>query len=201
MFNLIIATNNKHKITEISHLFGNRHIVLKSLMDFKNFPEIIEDGDSFQENAGIKAQKVFEYLSLPVMADDSGLEVPALNNEPGIYSARYAGADSNYVKNNLLLLEKMRDLNGEARKARFVCTICYKDKTQEKYFTGITEGYILESLQGEGGFGYDPLFYLPQLNKSFAQLTLQEKNNYSHRGKAIRKFLEFLNEESLKCLK
>ena len=197
MFDLIIATKNQHKILEIYPLFESRQVALKSLTDFTNFPEIIENGNSFRENARIKAHAVFAQLGAAVMADDSGLEVPVLNNEPGIFSARYAGPQADYKKNNLLLLHKMRGFSGEERRARFVCTICYKDKTREQFFAGITEGFILESFAGHGGFGYDPLFFLPELNKSFAQLSLQEKNQHSHRGKALKKLLAFLDHEIL----
>ena len=197
MFMLMVATTNNHKINEIRPLFGNRPITLKSLADIKDFPEIIEDGNSFEENAAIKARMVFDKFKLPVIADDSGLVVPALNNAPGIFSARYAGPEVDYHKNNLLLLKNMQSLKKEDRLARFVCTVCYKDNENELFFTGITEGRIIESFKGEGGFGYDPLFFYPKLNMTFAQLSMQEKNKHSHRGKAVRKFIEYFDNNIL----
>ena len=158
------------------------------------FPHIIEDGNSFSENAAIKAQICYRAFQQPIFADDSGLEVPALNNEPGIFSARYAGPHSDYNANNYLLISKMKNFSGSQRKARFVCTICYMDETGSYFFSGATTGFILNSFQGGSGFGYDPLFFLPRLNKTFAELSLEEKNTYSHRGKAVRKLLKFLDK-------
>ncbi len=194
MFTLMVATTNNHKINEIRPLFENRSITLKSLADIQDFPEIIEDGSSFEENAAIKARTVFNKLRVPVIADDSGLVVPALNNAPGIYSARYAGPEADYYQNNLMLLKNMQSLKKQDRLARFVCTICYKDNENELFFTGITEGQIIDSFKGEDGFGYDPLFFYPKLNKTFAQLSMQEKNKHSHRGKAVRKFIEYFDK-------
>jgi XTP/dITP diphosphohydrolase len=194
MFTLMVATTNNHKINEIRPLFENRSITLKSLADIQDFPEIIEDGSSFEENAAIKARTVFNKFRLPVIADDSGLVVPALNNAPGIYSARYAGPEADYYQNNLMLLKNMQSLKKQDRLARFVCTICYKDNENELFFTGITEGQIIDSFKGEDGFGYDPLFFYPKLNKTFAQLSMQEKNKHSHRGKAVRKFIEYFDK-------
>lgn len=197
MFTLMAATTNNHKINEIRPFFEDRLVELKSLADFKDFPEIIEDGNSFEENAAIKARAVFEEFNLPVFADDSGLVVPALDNAPGIYSARYAGPGSDYHQNNLLLLKNIQSLKNEDRLARFVCTVCYKDSSDELFFTGTAEGRILDSFKGEGGFGYDPLFFFPKLNKTFAQLSMQEKNKHSHRGKAVRKLIEYLDNNIL----
>ena len=194
MFTIMAATTNNHKINEIRPLFENRPVSLKSLAEFKDFPEIIEGGSSFEENAAIKARAVFEHFNMPVFADDSGLAVPALDNAPGIYSARYAGPEADYQKNNLLLLENMKLFKNEERLARFICTVCYKDSNNELFFTGIAEGRIIDSFRGEGGFGYDPLFFYPELNKTFAELSMEEKNKYSHRGKAVRKFIEYLDK-------
>ncbi len=194
MFTLLIATKNRHKLNEISTILVNRPIELKSLADFGNSPEIIENGQTFRENAAIKADTCFEYFHLPAMGDDSGLEVPALGNEPGVFSARYAGADTNDLKNNLYLLDKMKGLTGEQRRARFVCTICYRDEGHREFFTGITEGYILDEFRGQSGFGYDPIFYIPEIGKTYAELSMEEKNAISHRGKAMIKFAAFLDK-------
>lgn len=195
MFELIVATQNKHKLQEIQPLFGSRPIHLKSLADMKMVPEIIENGSSFQENAAIKARICYQAYKQPVIADDSGLEVFSLNNEPGIYSARYAGPQADYKLNNRLLLQKMRSVPEGERQARFVCTVCYIDKSGEYFFTGYSAGVILAELRGEGGFGYDPLFYVPHLGKTFAELSMEEKNTLSHRGNAIKKLITFLDKK------
>ncbi len=194
MFDLLVATQNSHKVKEMQPLFDSYSIRLLSLSEMETIPEIVEDGNSFKENAAIKARICYEAFKQPVMADDSGLEVRALNNEPGIYSARYGGPHADYNLNNQVLLEKMSSVPEDRRQARFVCTICYKDDSGEYFFTGITEGIILSKLTGNEGFGYDPLFYLPEIHKTFAQLSMGEKNKWSHRGKAVRKFISFLDE-------
>jgi len=188
---LLVATGNAHKLAEILPFMDNRPVVLKSLADFSHVPEIVENGSTFRENALLKARICFDYYGLPVISDDSGLEVPALNNAPGIYSKRFSAEDASDLQNNLYLLEKMSAFSGAQRKARFVCTVCYKDKTYEKVFTGITEGVILKDFSGSSGFGYDPLFYIPELGKTYAELSREEKNIISHRGKAMRKLITF----------
>ncbi len=197
MFDLLIATQNAHKIKEIEPLFDSQSIRLKSLTEMETIPEIIEDGNSFEENAAIKARICYQAFNRPVMADDSGLEVDALNNEPGIYSARYGGPHADYKLNNRVLIQNMNTVPKGRRQARFVCTICYKDKSGEYFFTGSTEGIILTELSGTEGFGYDPLFYLPEMRKTFAQLSMEEKNAVSHRGKAVHKLIAFLNKNIL----
>lgn len=195
MFNLIVATQNLHKIKEMQPLFITHSIHLRNLTEMENIPEISEDGNSFKENAAIKARICYEAFKRPVMADDSGLEVRALNNAPGIYSARYGGAHADYDLNNRVLLQKMASVPDDQRQARFVCTICYKDESGEYFFTGTAEGVILKELSGKKGFGYDPLFYIPELQKTFAQLSMEEKNRLSHRGKAVRKLITFLDKQ------
>ena len=195
MFTLIAATTNKNKLTEIRKEFDDDRIVLKSLADFSNYPEVIENGATFSENASQKARIYFDYFKKPVIADDSGLMVEALNNEPGVYSARYAGQNADYSANNKLLIEKIKNIPEEKRSAQFVCIICFKDENEEVFFEGIAEGIILTELRGKGGFGYDPLFYIPSLGKTYAQLSLEEKNALSHRGKALRKFEKYIREK------
>lgn len=194
---ILVATGNPHKVTEILPFMYNRPVALKSLADFDTVPEIVENGNSFRENALIKAHVCFEHYGMPIIADDSGLEVPILNNAPGIYSSRFSGEDASDLQNNLYLLEKMKPFSGDQRKARFVCTVCYKDRNYEKIFTGITEGIILEDFVGSSGFGYDPLFYLPEIGKTYAELSREEKKSLSHRGKAMRKLLTFLDKTIL----
>lgn len=172
-------------------------IELKSLNDYSEYPEVIEDGDTFEQNAQKKAHTYFESTGIPVFADDSGLVVPALNNEPGVRSARYAGEKANYVNNNELLISKIMNIPADQRTGRFICTICYIDSNQEKIITGTSEGLILDELRGDKGFGYDPLFYVPSLGKTFAELTMLEKNKISHRGRALELLKNFLKNEVL----
>ncbi len=192
MFRLIAGTTNQHKIHEIRQILNLNGLTISSLSDFENFPDVNENGLTFQENAAIKARAYFEYFRKPVFADDSGLVVPALNGEPGIYSARYSGPEASYKSNNQLLIKKIRQIAEKDRNAQFVCTICYRDKNSEFFFTGTTDGIILDKLTGEKRFGYDPLFYIPDLHKTFAQLNTDEKNRISHRGNAIGRLKEFL---------
>ncbi len=195
MLNLIVATGNLHKMEEMHSFLDGLPILLKSMKDFAKFPDIEETGQTFEENVKIKARICFDFFKQPVLADDSGLEVLALDNEPGVYSARYAGPGANDQDNNRFLLHKMKGLQGEKRKARFVCTLCYKDRQIEKIFTGTTEGMILEEYKGRQGFGYDPLFYIPEIGKTYAQLSTEQKNAFSHRGKALRKLVHFLEQK------
>ncbi|MBN2424504.1 MAG: XTP/dITP diphosphatase [Calditrichaceae bacterium] len=189
---LVVASSNPHKIRELSKLLEKLPVRLHSLTEYKDLPEIIEDGKSFEENAGKKAKIIHNHLKLSVLADDSGLEVPALNNEPGVYSARYAGKNSSDKQNNELLLQKMKYLTGEQRKARFVCTLCFIRRDTEIFFNGYSEGLILEEFRGDNGFGYDPLFYVPSLDRTYAELSDDEKSAISHRGKAMTEFKNYL---------
>jgi len=173
------------------------YIKLRSLNDYSGYPEVIEDGKTFKDNACKKARTYYDYFKMPVFADDSGLIVPALNNEPGVHSARYAGDKANYKKNNQLLLSKIRNIPLDQRLGRFICTICYIDSNHEEIITGTSAGIILNELRGQEGFGYDPLFYVPGLGKTFAELSMAEKNKISHRGKAIAKLKYFLQNEVL----
>ncbi len=188
---LIVATTNKDKIREFSRLLTQLDFELKSLKDFGSFPAVHEDGHTFAENAAKKARSYFDYFKEAVIADDTGLVVPALHNEPGVQSARYAGKNADYMQNNRLLMERIKKIPPENRTAYFTCTICYKDEKHEKFFSGRTQGIILDELQGNEGFGYDPLFFVPERNKTYAQLTIDEKNHISHRGKAIQSFMKW----------
>ncbi|NOX87523.1 MAG: RdgB/HAM1 family non-canonical purine NTP pyrophosphatase [Calditrichaeota bacterium] len=191
---ILVATGNKHKLQEIREILGDLPVTVKSIADLPRKIEVEENGKTFAENAAIKARAYYDLAKMPVMADDSGLEVPALNNQPGIYSARFAGADADYAENNRLLLRRMAHLKKDRRKARFVCTVCFKTEKGEWFFTGITEGLILDELRGEGGFGYDPLFWIPELEQTYAELSPEEKNRISHRARALMKFKTFLKD-------
>jgi XTP/dITP diphosphohydrolase len=197
MFTLLAGTTNTHKLIEINQLMSDLKLKLTGLSDYSNFPAVVEDGLTFSENAYKKARTYFDHFKIPVFADDSGLVVPALNNEPGVFSARYAGPNATYTDNNQLLIKSIKPIPPEKRTARFVCTICYIDQDCTEYFTGITVGMILTRLIGTKGFGYDPIFYIPQLNKTFAQLSMEEKNSLSHRGKAILKFKNYLIDRKI----
>lgn len=184
-----MATGNPGKVRELKEGLAPLGWTLLSLADFPlRLPK--EEGSTFLENALLKAAYVAKATGLPALADDSGLEVPALGGEPGVYSARYGGRETDRER-NVYLLERMRHLQGEERKARFlaVLVLAYPDGHVEAY-QGQVEGYILEAPRGEGGFGYDPLFYVPEAGKTFAEMTLEEKARYSHRGKAIKALLK-----------
>ncbi len=191
---ILIATGNKHKREEIQQILNGLDVELISIDQLPESIEVEETGETFTENARLKAEAYFELTGLPALADDSGLEVPALNNEPGVRSARYAGENADYLKNNQLLLERMKGFAPSERKARFRCVVCFKTAEGEWFFEGITEGEILQEFRGSGGFGYDPLFYVSALKKTYAELTPEEKNRISHRGLALKKFKNFLKE-------
>jgi len=191
MKEIVIASKNEHKIIEISNILTPLGYKVLSLFDFDDFPEIIEDGNTFKENALIKARTLAIHLNKTVIADDSGLEVFALDNEPGIYSARYAGENKNYNDNNELLLKNLKKI--ENRKARFVTSMCvyYMDK-EPIFVEDYLYGEISKEYVGENGFGYDPIFYIPHLNKNLAELSLEEKNQISHRALCLKQLIKYL---------
>jgi len=183
---ILIASTNRHKVEEIKKIFRFPGINFISLEDYKEIPEAIEDGKTFQDNALIKAKHYYPYTKTPVIADDSGLVVPALNGEPGIHSARYAGEQSAYDKNNVLLLSRMKNLAEDDRFAFFICVVVYFDGKNVIFSEGRVEGWIINELKGTGGFGYDPLFYYPEAQKTFAEMGSEEKNRVSHRYRALK---------------
>ena len=190
----VLASHNKHKITELQTLIRKYipDFELLSLSDVDLNDEIVEDGDSFEANALIKARYAARSGHIGI-GDDSGLCVDALGGAPGIYSARYAGEDGNDAKNNEKIL---RDLDGVSdRRARFVCTIAcvFPNGDEPITVTGYAEGEMLTEAKGEGGFGYDPLFYSTEGKKTFSEMTADEKNAVSHRGRAIAKFADALS--------
>lgn len=192
MDTIVIATNNQNKAREFREMFADKNIDFKTLADFPELGKIIENGESFEENATIKAQAIFERTNLAVLADDSGLEVPALNNEPGIHSARYAG-DHDDDANNKKLLAKLGD--SDKRDAKFVTCLVLLNQHGEKFVVyGTVEGTILKAPRGDNGFGYDPLFYVPSKNKTMAEMSDHEKNEISHRGNAIKQLYSKFDE-------
>lgn len=188
MNELVIATRNSGKVSDFKDLFSGSFQV-KSLIDFPEVPEIIEDGNTFKENAAKKAETLSAYLNRPVLADDSGLIVDALDGRPGVFSARYAGPDKSDQDNIDKVLQEMADLAVEDRTARFYCVIALAKPGKETvYAEGSCEGIITREESGTNGFGYDPIFFVPSHNKTMAQLSSREKNEISHRANALRNF-------------
>ncbi|MDN7145174.1 XTP/dITP diphosphatase [Liquorilactobacillus mali] len=190
MKKILIATKNEGKAREFRAFFEPKGFRVETLNELKEIPEIIEDGQTFEENALIKAQSLTDVLQTVVVADDSGLMVDALGGEPGIYSARYAG-DHDDSANNKKLLDKLKGVPDEKRTATFhTSLVVTRIGKKPLVVSGDVKGKILTKLLGDDGFGYDPLFYLPELDKTFAELTPAEKNKVSHRGRAIKKLSE-----------
>jgi XTP/dITP diphosphohydrolase len=191
---LVIATRNRNKITEIRDKFASvAELKLVSLVDFPGAPEVVEDGDTFRTNAGKKAREIASFTGHLSMADDSGLVVDALGGRPGVYSARYGGESANDTDRNRMILVEMRGVPFPRRTARFVCVIALCAPDGEcLYAEGECSGVIAEEMKGNRGFGYDPIFYLPGLGKTMAELPLEEKNLISHRARALEKARELL---------
>ncbi|MFZ2960226.1 MAG: RdgB/HAM1 family non-canonical purine NTP pyrophosphatase [Candidatus Ozemobacteraceae bacterium] len=187
-----ISTRNAHKVLEIAEILGSEYEIA-SLLDLPEFPDVEETGTTFQANAGLKARALWKLLREPVFADDSGLEVDALGGKPGIYSQRYSEPDPTPEKNIDKLLTALQGIPDERRTARFRCAVVYIDHPgKEHLFEGSLEGRIAIERHGNGGFGYDPVFWLPEKNKSVAELDAEEKNAISHRGRAIAALKLFL---------
>ena len=195
MKELVVATGNRGKLLEIGELLRDRVERLLSPADFAAFPVVVEDGVTFAENAVKKALAAAEATGRPVLADDSGLVVDALGGRPGVYSARFAGEDAGDGDNNARLLEELAEVPQEQRTAAFHCVIalCYPDGTC-RTFDGELRGLILATPRGSGGFGYDPLFLVPEFGQTLAELPMTIKNRISHRGKALAALKEFLAE-------
>ena len=191
---IVLATHNKGKMSEINNLLSSSYEVL-TLDHFPNIKDIPETGKTLKENAFIKARTVFEMTGLPSLADDTGLEVEALGGEPGVFSARYAGEQASYQDNCEKLLKNMMRVPKEDREAKFRTVIAYKDDNRELSCDGSVKGEIAQSPKGSFGFGYDSVFYYPPLEKTFAELSEEEKNSISHRGRALRKFLLLFNDK------
>ncbi|QDI91071.1 XTP/dITP diphosphatase [Salicibibacter halophilus] len=187
MKNIVLATKNEGKRKELETLLAGAAAVY-SLRDYPDCPEIEETGETFVANARIKADYVAQFTGLPSLADDSGLAVDALDGSPGVYSARFAGEEKNDGKNNEKLLHCLEGVPREERTARFICALVYKNPNGEAIeVEGTCEGEIVSEPKGTNGFGYDPLMYIPQLYKTLAELSSEEKNRISHRGKALQK--------------
>ena len=189
---LIIATHNSDKEKELKSVLDNFPVEVMSLDQFPEIGEIEETGSTLYENAKLKAVTVNKITNIPCLGDDTGLEVDALNGAPGIYSSRYAGDNVSYEDNVTKLLREMRSTPSEKRTARFRTIIFYTDGDRELYTQGEIQGVITENPRGTNGFGYDPVFYIPEVKKTMAELTSAEKNKLSHRGQAMRKFRKLL---------
>ena len=193
MKRMIFATGNENKMKEIREILGALPLEILSMKEAGVSADIVEDGKTFEENALIKARAICKLAGEMVLADDSGLEIDYLNKEPGIYSARYMGEDTSYHIKNKSLIDRLEGVPDEKRTARFVCAIAavFPDG-KELVVRGTVEGIIGYEEKGENGFGYDPIFYLPERGCTTAELPPEEKNSISHRGNALRLMKELL---------
>lgn len=190
---LVLATQNKDKVKEIKKFLSGLKIPILTLDDFKNNSKLKETGKTLEENALQKAQQVFKLTGLPTLADDSGLKVQYLKGKPGVRSSRFAGKKATYLDNNLKLLKLLKEVPFSKRKAQFRCVMALKlDAKKVRLLQGKISGYIAKERKGRSGFGYDPVFYVPNLKKTFAQLSLKQKNKISHRAKALLKVKKYL---------
>lgn len=195
MKEIVLASSNKGKVREVEMMVKDMGIRIIPLSETSFDEEIEENGSTFEENAVIKAKAVAEKLSVPALADDSGLEIDFLNKEPGIYSARYLGHDTPYSVKNQMILDKLAGVPDEKRTARFVCSMALALPQGDVVTTTATmEGRIAYEIKGENGFGYDPIFYLPEFGMSSAEISPEQKNEISHRGKALRQMKEKILE-------
>ena len=189
MKKIVIASANNHKVSEISIKIQPFFDQILSLADFPEIGEIIEDGNTIEENSFIKSRTAFELTKIASVADDTILEVDALNGDPGLFTARYAGENATYEENMTKLLEKLDGIEDSARTARFRTIISYVNGEDDFHVEGIIEGKILNNRVGNNGFGYDPIFYSTEFNLSLAEMDSDLKNRISHRGLAIEKFV------------
>ena len=198
MKRMIFATGNENKMKEIREILGALPLEILSMKEAGVSADIVEDGKTFEENALIKARAICKLAGEMVLADDSGLEIDYLNKEPGIYSARYMGEDTSYHIKNKSLIDRLEGVPDEKRTARFVCAIAaVLPDGKELVVRGTVEGIIGYEEKGENGFGYDPIFYLPERGCTTAELPPEEKNSISHRGNALRLMKELLERERL----
>ncbi|WP_027724146.1 XTP/dITP diphosphatase [Tuberibacillus calidus] len=195
MKKVLIASKNEGKIKEFRKMLAPYGTEVLSLNDLPDAPNVEETGATFQENARLKAETIAERYQCLAIADDSGLAIDALGGRPGIYSARYAGEEKDDRKNIEKVLKELEDVPMNERSARFVCVLAVSRPGSETVFAeGECRGLITTAPRGEGGFGYDPIFYIPEMNKTFAELTSDEKNAISHRARALKKLEKLLPE-------
>jgi len=189
MMKVVIATHNKDKLKELKKGLRNLDIELLDLCSFPEIGEIIEDGETLQENALIKAREVYKLTGLPAIADDTGLEVDALGGKPGVYTARFAGENCSYLDNVNKMLKVMKNIKNSNRSAIFKTVMAFVDDKTELFSIGEVKGMIASEKKGLGGFGYDSIFYVVNEGKTFAEMSIEKKNIISHRGKAIKNFM------------
>lgn len=190
---LLIATRNKDKIVEIKNLLSECRIRIFTLNDFPEAPVVNEDGNTLEENARKKAEVIGSFAGLPTIADDTGLEIVYLDGQPGVLSSRYAGENATYSENVKKLLKKLEGVSWEERQADFRCVVAFRQNGETQIIEGRCQGVICEAPRGKGGFGYDPVFFVPEYGCTFAEMDLELKNKISHRGKAfltLKKLLE-----------
>lgn len=193
---IILATNNKSKVREISEMMSGSDITFESLADAGINVEVEETGTTFEENALLKAREICKLSGKPTISDDSGLEIDALDGAPGIYSSRFMGEDTSYDIKNNVLIEKLENVADPDRTARFRCCMALVLPDGREFVTeGAMEGIIAREPKGINGFGYDPILFIPEYNRTSAELSSEEKNNISHRGEALRKMIEVIKKE------
>ena len=198
---LVLATRNRHKGEELAALLGDPGITIRTLDEFPDAPEVVEDGDTCEANAIKKARTIAGFTGLPAVADDTGLEVDALDGRPGIYAARYAGDDATYEDNCRKLLQELTGVPCERRTARFLTVAAIALPSGEmRVVQGMLEGKIADEASGTLGFGYDPLFLIPELGKTLAELSADQKNAISHRAKAFTQAKALLREMEFEVL-
>ena len=194
---IILATHNTDKCKELQKAFKSYKIKIYTLQDFPEIGEIIEDGDSLEENAFIKSRTVFNLTKIPTISDDTGLYVDALNGDPGIFSARYAGEDCSYLDNVNKLLINMKNIDDFHRTATFKTVVTYVSQDLELVADGSVQGFITRNKKGNKGFGYDPIFYVKKYKKTFAEMDINEKQTCSHRAIAISNLQTLFEEHRL----
>lgn len=182
---LVLATRNRDKVEEIRKLLADLNIEVLSLEQFPQAPEMVEDGTTLEENAIKKARTIADFTGLPAVADDTGLEVDYLNGQPGVFSSRFAGENASYAQNVAKLLEELAGVPWEKRRARFRCVVAVCGRNAVQTMAGVCDGVIAEQPKGSGGFGYDPVFYVPEYDRTFAEMDLALKNQISHRAQAF----------------
>ena len=193
MMKVVIATHNKDKLKELKKGLSNLPIHLLDLSSFPQIGEIIEDEKTLKENALIKAKCVYELTGIPAIADDTGLEVDALEGKPGVFTARFAGKNCSYMDNVNKMLKVMKNIKKFNRGAIFKTVIAFYDGKMELFSEGSVKGLITKEKKGLGGFGYDAIFYVVEENKTFAEMTIEKKNIISHRGRAIKNLMPILS--------
>ena len=198
---LVLATRNRHKVAELLMLLGDPRIIIRTLDEFPGAPDVVEDGDTCEANAVKKACAIAEYTGLPAVADDTGLEVDALGGRPGVYAARYAGEHATYEDNCRKLLLELTGVSPAQRTARFLTVAAIAlPSGRVRVAQGVLDGMIAEEASGTLGFGYDPVFFVPELGKTLAQLSPDQKNTISHRAKAFTQAKDLLHEMEFEML-